>query len=1091
MAGEPTSGTSTILFTDLVGSTELRTRLGDVAADELRRAHDQLLGAAVDEQGGTLVKSLGDGILAAFGATTDAVAAAAAIQQSIDRANRRVDDARRLAVRVGISAGDVSWEDGDCHGTPVVTAARLCDRAVGGQILVDDLVRGLARGRTEHAFRLVGELELKGLTEPVTAYDVPWDPVSADRAPLPALLLSIASELPFSGRDAEREALRVQWKSAQTDGRTVALISGEPGVGKTRLTAELARAAHGEGAWVLAGRCDENITAPFAPWLEILRHVVAHAPADLLTAHVDRHGGELMRLVPELARRIDGVPAPRTLDAETEQLALFDATVDLVDALASDSPMFLVVDDAHWADSSSLGLLRHLVRRLPASSNVLIAVTYRDTDVDRAHPLAATLGDFRREPRVERYSLRGIDEEGMRDLLAAAGGHELDELGIAFAGALVRETEGNPFFVGEVLRHLIETNVIVQRDGLWQGTVTSIEEVGIPEGVRDVVGRRLSRLPDEANATLRVAAVVGREFPVALVAEVSDVPEDKILDHVESAIGARLVDEVSGAPGRMTFSHALVRSTLLEELSTTRRVRLHREIGEALERGGDASAAELAHHFAEAAAAGVADKALEHAVRAAEEAHDRLAYDEVVHFYDLALEAAEAGDADEVTKAALLIDRGFAQHERGDTEAGRVDALAAAAVARRVHDAALIGRAGAAYQGLLGHWAAPHDPIAVELMREGLAGLPEDDELSRAPIAAALANALVLAPGDEVLAVAEDAARRARDVGDDHARSTALLGWCWGLRSRGRSSELCRVASGAVEFAVERGRPDWEFNARYLLGQGLIESGELDAAVAEMDIAGAIPTVLHGWAPVVYVASRSLASGRLDDAEELIDRAAALGAALGETNDVIAWTEHVTLALARARYDEAADWMARVGQTVLGVAGGWQMLVLAESGDLEGAVAAYAAWESDVRPLAPQVIVPWVLEAKTAVAYRAHAVELAATLRDEVAPYAGHMLGGDTALLGFGDYLIGRVAFVEGRFDDAVDATQRAIELGDRWGLDLLTTNHRIDLARALVARGAPGDADRARTALAEATDTADRLGLVAAATEARMLLDA
>ncbi|HEY8217938.1 MAG TPA: adenylate/guanylate cyclase domain-containing protein, partial [Acidimicrobiia bacterium] len=247
-ARAPTSGTATILFTDLVGFTEMRTRLGDAAADDVRRTHDQLLGSAVDEHGGTLVKSLGDGILATFGAAADAVAAATAMQRAIERTNRRVDDARRLAVRVGLSAGDVSLEEGDVHGTPVVTASRLCDRAVGGQILVDDLVRGLARGRTEHSFRLVGELELKGLAEPVATYEVPWEPAVGDRAPLPAPLLPVARELPFAGRDAERDALREQWKSAQTDGRSVSLVSGEPGVGKTRLTAELARAAHAEGA---------------------------------------------------------------------------------------------------------------------------------------------------------------------------------------------------------------------------------------------------------------------------------------------------------------------------------------------------------------------------------------------------------------------------------------------------------------------------------------------------------------------------------------------------------------------------------------------------------------------------------------------------------------------------------------------------------------------------------------------------------------------------------------------------------------------------------------------------------------------------
>lgn len=1085
VAGLPTSGTATILFTDLVGSTELRTRLGDVAADELRRAHDLLLGAAVEEQHGTVVKSLGDGILAAFGSTADAVAAAAGIQRAIDRTNRRVDDARRLAVRVGISAGDVMWEDGDCHGTPVVTAARLCDRAVGGQILVDDLVRGLARGRTEHAFRLVGELELKGLAEPVAAYEVPWEPVVGDRAPLPAPLLSIASELPFSGRDTEREALAVQWKSAQADGRTVALISGEPGVGKTRLSAELARAAHEDGAWVLAGRCDENVSAPFAPWIEILRHVVAHAPGELLTAHVDRHGGELVRLVPELARRVDGVPPPRTLDPEAEQLALFDAAVDLVEAIAADAPAFVVVDDAHWADASSLGLLRHLVRHLTPSAAVLVVVTYRDTDVDRGHPLSAMIGDFRREPRVERYSLRGIDEAGMRALLEAAGGHELDEIGLEFAHTLARDTEGNPFFVGEVLRLLIDTNVIVQRDGRWQGTVSSIDEVGIPEGVRDVVGQRLSRLPDEANATLRTAAVVGREFPVDLVAEVSGAPEDTVLEHLESAIGARLVDEVSGAHGRMTFSHALVRSTLLEELSTTRRVRLHRQIGEALERRGDATAAELAHHFSEAAAAGVAGKALEHSIRAAEEAHLHLAYDEVVHFYTLALEALDELDDDDAVRATLLIERGYAQHERNDADSGRADALAAAEVARRIGHAGLIGRAGVTYQGLVGQWAAPHDPVAVDLMREGLAGLAEGDDLDRARVTAALASALVLAPGDEALTVAEEAEALARAVGDDTARYTALGGWSWALRCRGRSADLIRTASAAVKLGQDVGRADWEFTSNYLLGEGYIEACELDKALEAFEQASRVPTVLRGWAPVVFGASRAIASGRLDEAAELVERAAPLGAALGETNDVIHWVGLLSVAMARERYDEALDLMDRLDETLLGAAGGWRMLVLAESGKLDAAVAARATWERDIRPFVPQVVMAWVREAETAVAFRTGDVALAARLRDEVAPFAGHMMGGDTGLLGTGDYLIGRVAFVEGRYDDAVVAMSTAIEIADHWGLELLVAKHRVDLARALAARGAPGDAERARTALADALEAADRLGLLAVSSDA------
>ncbi len=428
--GGLTAGTATIVFTDLVGSTELRTRLGDGVADELRRAHDQLLSGAVDEHGGTVVKGLGDGILAAFGAAADAVAASTAIQRAIDRANRRVDDARRLAVRVGVSAGDVSWEDGDCHGTPVVTAARLCDRAVGGQILVDDLVRGLARGRTEHSFRLVGELELKGLAEPVTAYEVPWEPVVGDRAP--------AARTPAAG--GERAAvLRPRPPSA-----TRCASSGSrrrPTVARSRSSAaspasarrdspsELARAAHEDGAWVLAGRCDENISAPFAPWIEILRHVVAHAPPSSSRPTSSATVVSSRAWCPSSRAVSTTCPTPRIARCRDRA------------ARAVRRRRRPHRHDRGRRAGRSRGRRRALGRRVEprtaassrssasAGAAVLVVVTYRDTDVDRAHPLAAMIGDFRREPRVERYALRGIDEAGIRALLAAAGGGELDELG--------------------------------------------------------------------------------------------------------------------------------------------------------------------------------------------------------------------------------------------------------------------------------------------------------------------------------------------------------------------------------------------------------------------------------------------------------------------------------------------------------------------------------------------------------------------------------------------------------------------------------------------------------------------------------------
>jgi class 3 adenylate cyclase/tetratricopeptide (TPR) repeat protein/type II secretory pathway predicted ATPase ExeA len=1086
---EGQAGTATILFTDLVGSTELRARLGDVVVDQMESAHVELLTAAIVEHAGAVVKSLGDGILASFGGAADAVAAGMAIQQAVDRANRRVDDARRLEVRIGLSAGDVSWAAGDVHGTPVVTAARLCDRADGGQVLCDDLVRGLARGRSDATFRLVGELELKGLVDPVVGYDIPWEPMAVGRAPLPAPLLSVAGELPFAGRDDEREALHLQWKSAHTDGRTVVLVSGEPGVGKTRLSAELARAAHDDGAWVLVGRCDENLAAPFAPWIELLRFAVAHAPAELLTNHVERRGGELTRIVPELVRRIGDVPAPRSVDPETERLALFDATADLLDALAIEAPVVLLLDDAHWADGTSLDLLRHVVRHLPPQSQVLIMVTYRDTDLDRTHPLADMIGHFRREPRVERIALHGIDEEGVRDLLTKAGGHELPEDGLALARALTQETEGNPFFIGEILRHLIETGVLVQRDGRWEGT-TSVEEAGIPEGIKDVVGRRLSRLSDGANETLRTAAVIGRDFSLDLLAEVIELPEDTVLDHVEEAIGAlRLVEEVSGAPGRMTFAHALVRSALIDELSTTRRVRLHRRIGDSLERRPGASAAELAHHFAEAATAGAADKAVLHARRAAEEAFDRLAYDEAVHFYDLALEALETLDDDPSGRSVLLAARGFAQHLRGDATAGRADALAAADAAREVGDAALLAAAGIAYQGWVGQWAVVADPVAVELMREGLGDIAPDDLVPRARTMAALAQALIVNPGDEALMLAEQAAGVARDAADDEALGTALAAWTWALRARGRGAELCRVATLGLEHAEATHRLDRELVPHYNLGAGLVTLGRLEEARHEIDRAASVPSTLVGWASATFGATLALADGRLEEAAQLTDRAHAVAGSLGDTGEVVHCVQHVRIELARGDLDEAMAWAERAESTAWGFILPWTIAVRAERGDPD-APAAFDRFEIDNLPFVPVVVSEQLVETRARIVTVIGGAERAAPVRTDAEKYAGELLGCDTFLSGAAERSIGNMLLVEGRPDEAVGLLDHALAVVETHGFRALVVEHQVELARALLARAGAGDTDRAARLLSEAAEAAGKLGLVAAGRDARSLLD-
>src|SRR5262245_41731693 len=295
------SGTATVLFTDLVGSTELRSRLGDVAADALRRAHDALLADAVGTHRGTVVKHLGDGIMASFTSAADALTAAVTIQQVINRHNRRAPE-QTLSVRVGISGGDVTWENGDCFGAPVIEASRLCAAANGGQILVADLVRGMARSRGGHTFTSVGELKLKGLPEPLPACEVKWEPL-VEATPLPPRVAT-APPVAMVGRAPELELIARAYEAATAGQRQIVLLAGEPGIGKTRLATEAALAYHAAGATVLLGTCDEDASLPYQPFVEALRHYVAHAPEEVLRTHVAEHRGEIGRLIPELGKRI-------------------------------------------------------------------------------------------------------------------------------------------------------------------------------------------------------------------------------------------------------------------------------------------------------------------------------------------------------------------------------------------------------------------------------------------------------------------------------------------------------------------------------------------------------------------------------------------------------------------------------------------------------------------------------------------------------------------------------------------------------------------------------------------------------------------
>ncbi len=627
--------TLTVLFTDAVASTEALSRLGDERFGVVQDAHLGLLRAAVDERGGREVKSLGDGLMVAFTGAADALACAVTMQQAIDAAQRRGEEG--LPLRVGVSSGDVTVaDDGDLHGTAVVEAARLCAAAAAGQVLGTETVRVLAGSRGGHAYTALGPVELKGLAEPVPVVEVGWAPLAEDGGLAPVPLpprLAFESAWAFVGRASEVERLEGLWRQV-VGGVRVALLGGEPGAGKTRLAQEMAVRAHEQGALVLFGRVDEDLAVAYQPFAEALRHYLASVDEATRERVLELRGGVLARLVPEL---VDELPA-----GQVEAWAIFEGLVDWLAMEAAQRPVVLVLDDVHWAAKPTLQALMHLVRSTRLS-RLLIVATYRDTELARTHPLAEVLADLRREEGVERLAVRGLDADGVEAFVQAARGDVLDDAARELAGLLSEQTQGNPFFVGQVLRHLVESGAVQEVDGRWVRAEGTGEFV-VPEGVREVVGRRVSRLSNRAGELLTVAAVTGPQFDIAIVAEVAGQPIAEALDSLDEALDSRLVLEAA-SPGQLRFAHALVRQTLEDELSTMRRLHLHQQIGLALERRfGDAESAvaDLAHHFAEAAVLGEGERAARYAERAAVQALDRGASEQAVDLFERALDVLPA-----------------------------------------------------------------------------------------------------------------------------------------------------------------------------------------------------------------------------------------------------------------------------------------------------------------------------------------------------------------------------------------------------------------------------------------------------------------
>ncbi len=433
----------------------------------------------------------------------------------------------------------------------------------------------------------------------------------------------------FIGRTIEIAELRAGLADAAAGHGRLYLISGQPGIGKTRMTRELAASAEASGMTVLAGQCSEHDQAvPYLPFVEILEGYVecASGPDGLRTV-LGGEGSELARLLPKLKRLLPDLPPPIELPPQQARRHLFSCFCDFFARVAREQPTLLILEDLHWADDSSLLLLGHLTQRL-SGLPLLVAGTYRDVELDVAGELARTLENLLRGRLATALTLTGLRREDVADMLSSLSGQAPPA---AIAAEFYRETEGNPFLVEELFRHLEEENRLYDSDGIFH-TELRVAELEVPRSVRLVVGRRLARLSDRTRRTLGTAATIGRLFGFELLEASTKVEASLLIDSVDEAERAGLVLSIAEGPtARFEFSHELVRQAVVGGLSAGRRQRLHLEVAEAVERvyfhALQDHYGELAHHYR---LGGNVPKAVDYLTRAAEQAAQLGAYPEAV-----------------------------------------------------------------------------------------------------------------------------------------------------------------------------------------------------------------------------------------------------------------------------------------------------------------------------------------------------------------------------------------------------------------------------------------------------------------------------
>ncbi len=886
----------------------------------------------------------------------------------------------------------------------------------------------------------------------------------------------------FVGREREMEQLKEKLADSFSGLGAVVMVVGDAGIGKTRLLQEFATYARLRGAQVLYGAAYQGeAKLPYGPIAEALQDYVSRTSEEALRQAVSEGSSVLAPLAPGLKAKLPDLPPPPPIPPEAETYRLFQEVTEFFKNASTSAPLVLVLEDLQWADKGSCSLLQHLARRL-AGGRLLVAISCREAELQQGHPLREALLHMRRESGFWELPLKGLRESEVSELITVLAEQEVPQ---PLLLALREETEGNPFFIQESLKHLIETEILYQEEGRWTSKATTISDVGLPSSIRDVVECRLAGLSGEARHLLQVGSVLGRRFSFSIICRVVDVDQEAVLRAFEEVLARQLVREEK-EHGRLLyrFTHALIRECLYQELSGARREQFHLRVAQELERAYPDSlqdyAAELAHHYQQAGELGSPERAFEYRVKAADRATSMYAHEEAASHFSQALEISEQAVKIPLRDVAeLLLKKGLAQVGAGDWISAAESWRQALSGYEAAGDREQTARVCRELAYLL-IWRGQGQE-AISCVEKGLALVSAGSDVGVALVAQKAGVHMLLGQASEALEAAEVAASQVSGMSDvdmkikiastvglpligylacERAASLANEGEAWAgtvnnlytatscagvqalaVAQLGRLVEAAEISERILPLARRVGNHPVvavgeAFRSMYKTGRGEFEAAERQAEEAlqlarEMSLVSALPSSLEA------AAAPRLFTGRFEEAEERLKQL-----------DVI---------------------FESVGRPAL-ASPAWPRLVrlLLDRGDLEGAKEMLAAKPEWLRPQEPLDLrlaagLANLAELYLEVGYPDEAVglkqALAAIIEHGVRiPYAPYFP--------LPYRLLGMIDSIQSCWTEAESNFQKAMELCEANGLRVELGATCRSYGQMFVARNEPGDIERAMSLL-------------------------